>query len=135
MIKLLLIALILISCSKDDTYSQVALWNIATKVDPNIEIILPNSIAEGIVCERDYPGLSGCVSGRYVKLRKVKAILLEFMSADEAKRAAYHLDQYYARNWVFDDVRNEPVLESFVKEAFDAKRPKIDEPDYIPLVK
>jgi hypothetical protein len=140
MLKIILLLscfLVLSGCSSKDEeiYSQPELWSIATKADKNIEIILPNSIAEGIVCDRDYRGFEGCLSGRFVKLRKVKAIILEFQNSDQAKRAAYHLDQYYAKNWVFDEVRDEPVLESFVKSTFNAKRPKVDEPDYVPIAK
>ena len=36
------------------------------------------------------------------------------------------IGQWYAYNWLFDDVTKEPVLEDFVKKAFGAKRPAKD---------
>ena len=49
--------------------------------------------------------------------------MVHFDSEEHARQAAFAIDQFYIRNWVFDDVAGEPVLEDFVKKAFNAKRP------------
>ncbi len=121
-ITLILVSLMLFSCSSDnENWSKFKLYEMAKKIEPNVEIILPKDIASGIQC-RDYP--PGCIRGMRAKLRRVVMIVVEYENEEAAKKAAFHINQFYAKNWVFDDVSGEPVLESFVQQAFGAKRPK-----------
>lgn len=96
------------------------LYKKAIKVEPTLEFILPKDLASGIQC-RDYP--PGCLRGMQARLRRVLITAVEFKNEKAAKKAAFHINQFYAKNWVFDDVTGEPVLESFVKQAFGAIRP------------
>lgn len=109
------------SCSDPNIWSEYDLYNLAIKIEPEIEIILPKDITSGVQC-RDYP--PGCIRGKRAKLRRVIMTVVEFENEKAAKNAAFHINQYYAKNWVFDDISGEPVLESFVKEAFGAVNPK-----------
>ena len=101
----------------------------AQKEEPNIELILPDDfmtsgINSGVQC-KNYG--TGCVKGKKAKIRKVVITVVEFDTAENARTSAKIIDQYYSRNWVFDDVTGEPVLESFVKKVFNAKRPALDD--------
>ncbi len=98
----------------------------AQKEDPNITFVLPKSITEGISCQ-NYP--PGCLSGKTAELKKITIVVVQFDTEESAERAAKVINQYYARNWVFDDVTGEPVLEHFVKKVFDAKNPNLENRD------
>jgi hypothetical protein len=130
-ILLLCFLVTLCSCSDEVLINKFEMLKLGQKVAPDIEVILPKSIGDGIKCtdykDRNGVQLPGCISGRYAKLRKVKIIVVEFDSKENARKAAIEVDQYYAHNWLFDDVTDEPVLESFVEEAYNAKRPLIHE--------
>jgi hypothetical protein len=58
-----------------------------------------------------------------VKLKNLDFIAVEFNTEAEAKYAAKKIRGYYVRNWVFDDVTGEPILEEFVSRVLDAKKP------------
>ncbi|PIK16134.1 hypothetical protein [Halobacteriovorax sp. JY17] len=115
---------ILISCSKEERYSASQMWKMAQTKDPNIELVIITDPAKRILCENYH--VKGCIrgSGKRIKLRLVDLIAIEFDTEENARAAALTYNQYYARNWFFDDVKGEPVLENFVKEVFDAKNPK-----------
>lgn len=91
--------------------------------DPNIELIIVTDPARRILCENYH--VKGCIkgTGKRIKIRLVELIAIEFDTEANARAAALAYNQYYARNWFFDDVNGEPVLESFVKEVYDAKIP------------
>jgi hypothetical protein len=114
-IVLLLLPLLIFGCS-DDRYTERQLYNIAVKVEPGIKIILPKSMDEGVKCE--VYKTAGCIGGKMARLRKVIITLVEFETEEQAKEAAIKIDQYHIKNWVLDDVVDEPVLESFVAQAF-----------------
>lgn len=101
------------------------MWLIAIKGDPTIELVpISNSEPEKRVLCSNYP-TDGCIngSGKRIKISKVEMLTIQYESVEQARLAAFTIDQWYAGNWVFDDVTNEPVLESFVQKVFQAKRP------------
>lgn len=122
-ILLLTILLSLSSCSKEKRYSASEMWKMAQAKDPNIELIIVTDPARRILCENYH--VKGCIkgTGKRIKIRLVELIAIEFDTEANARAAALAYNQYYARNWFFDDVNGEPVLESFVKEVYDAKIP------------
>jgi hypothetical protein len=110
------------SCQKTEElrYSKEELYFKALKAEPSVQFILPNSLTEGIHCS-DYS--QGCLSGHIVSVKNLELIAVEFMTEDQAIYAAKKFRGYYVRNWLFDDVTGEPVLENFVKEKLEAKKP------------
>ncbi len=90
----------------------------AKKIDPNIQEILPESIDKGVKCST-YG--AGCVGAFVVETSMVQFIMVRFDSVAACRQKATELQQYYYKNWMFDEVRGEPVLEFFVKKAFNAK--------------
>lgn len=92
----------------------------AQEGDPSVTVILPRSITEGVQCT-DYT--EGCISAHIVKIKNLEMIAVEFNSEKEAVLAAKKFRGYYIRNWLLDDVTGEPVLEKFVVEKLEAKKP------------
>jgi hypothetical protein len=129
MLKIILMTLLFsfISCTKDTPiYTDRDLWWMAVEQDPKVELVSISNAAESkrVLCS-NYK-IDKCIpgSGRRIKVRLVELIAIAFETEEQARKAAIAYDQYYARNWMFDEVTNEPVLESFVVQAFKAKKPK-----------
>ena len=110
-----------ISCEEERLYTKSQIFHMAKRVDPTMELIMPSSIDEGIKCSDYGPG---CVGGVSAMVLKMPMIAVEFQTEELAKREAMRIGQFYKYNWVFDDVKGEPPLERFVKEAYDAIAPK-----------
>ena len=72
----------------------------------------------------DYvPGVNK-VSAKGLSYLKLQFFALEFESEAQAKAEATRLNQYYSRNWLFDRVEGEPILEDLVILKFHAVNPK-----------
>lgn len=117
---LILLSILTASCTKEVKYTKEALLAKAQEGDPSVTVILPRSITEGVQCT-DYT--EGCISAHIVKIKNLEMIAVEFNSEKEAVLAAKKFRGYYIRNWLLDDVTGEPVLEKFVVEKLEAKKP------------
>lgn len=107
------------SCTKEVRYSKEELLSRAQAADSSVQFIIPK-MNEGISCS-SYS--EGCISGHTVRVKNLDLIAVEFGTEEEAKYAARKIRGYYVRNWVFDDVTGEPILEEFVSRVLDAKKP------------
>lgn len=112
--------LLMAACNKELKYSKEQLLKLAQEADSSVTYVLPRSMQDGINCQ-NYP--EGCVSGHTVKVRGLEMIAVEFSTEAEAKYAALKVRGYYSRNWLFDDVKGEPLLEAFVEKHLNAKKP------------
>lgn len=108
------------SCTKEVKYSKEALLKKAQAADPSVTYILPNSLTEGVACS-DYS--EGCQSAHIVRVQNLDLIAVEFSTEAQAILAAKKFRGFYLRNWLLDDVRGEPILEKFVTEKLEAKKP------------
>lgn len=108
------------SCTKEVKYSKEALLAKAQAVDSSITVILPKSMAAGVTCA-EYS--EGCLSAHIVRVKNLDMIAVEFMSQDDAILAAKKFRGYYTYNWLLDDVSGEPILEKFVTDHLEAKKP------------
>lgn len=108
------------SCTKELKYTKEQLFDMARKGDPTLELVLPKTMNDGINCA-DYP--EGCLSGHMVRVKGLVMIAVEFMTEEQAIFAAKKVKGYYVRNWIFDDVTGEPILEKFVVDFLEAKKP------------
>ena len=124
----LLMSLLLGSCSKkENVLGPSDMWRKATAYDPSIELVfLADTEAERsrrVLCS-NYQR-EGCVegSGKRIKIRLVELLVIQYSTSKQACLAAQAIGQWYAFNWLFDDVTNEPVLEDYVVQAFGAKKP------------
>lgn len=122
------ISFVSVSCSKEDPK-----WTSFDLTNKMLE--MPNGAHEVVMTEENTP-ISQCVgygqrcivqTGKIFKVGIVTFIAVEFASTQDAWFAARELQQFYSRNWLFDDVRGEPSLEAFVKERFEARMPRADE--------
>jgi len=121
---ILIFGLLFFSCTKEERYTTTEMWKMATAVEPNIQLVpIPNHETDRrILCENYGPG---CVkgSGRRILVRRVELIAVEFVTTKHARVEAKKINQWHAKNWLFDDVTNEPVLESYIQKAFNAQNP------------
>jgi hypothetical protein len=117
---LMLLSILAASCTKEVKYTKESLLAKAKEADPSVTYILPKSMSEGVSCG-DYT--EGCLSAHIVKVKNLELIAVEFMTQAEAIHAAKKIRGYYIHNWVLDDVAGEPILEKFVTEKLDAKKP------------
>lgn len=116
----MLLSILAASCTKELKYSKEELLSKAQAGESSVQYILPKSINEGISCS-NYS--EGCLSGHTVKVKNLEMIAVEFQNEEQAKYGAKKIRGFYSRNWVFDDVAGEPLLEEFVLRVLDAKKP------------
>ncbi|EQC43780.1 hypothetical protein [Bacteriovorax sp. Seq25_V] len=117
--------LFMAGCSKEETYTPQDMFFMAYNFDNSIEEvrIAASDPSKSVKCS-SYG--EGCIEGspKRFKVRLVEMIVAQYHTKKGACLAALKIDQYYVRNWLLDDVKGEPVLESFVKEVYDAKNPQ-----------
>lgn len=108
------------SCSKKEKlYTNQEIWDIAAKEDPNIKLLLPDKDLPVVDCSLYGPG---CLYGVTAELREMSFLMVRFESAAMAIEAARKFEAYTYHNWIFDDVTGEPILEDFIKKAYQAKK-------------
>lgn len=116
----LILSILTASCTKEVKYTKEELLSKAMAADSSVQLILPKSINDGINCA-NYT--EGCVSGHTVRVKNLELIAVEFQTEEQARYGAKKIRGYFSRNWVFDDVTGEPILEEFVSRVLDAKKP------------
>lgn len=116
---ILLLLFLALSCSKDLVVVKSKMYSLALQEDPQATLIVPKNMTDGIKCS-DYE--QGCLGAFQAKIKTVEMIFIEFETIDQAKAQAEKINQWYAWNWVFDDVDGEPVLEHFVQKVYQAKK-------------
>ena len=122
----LIFSLIFASCSEDETIDRLSLLSLAKSADPTFSIVLAEKLGGGPTCEGEAPSLSygkGCLKVFRAKVKELEFAFVEFDKPDNAIAEARRLNQFYYKNWVVDEVTNEPPIEKFVKQAFGAKNP------------
>ena len=68
-------------------------------------------------------GVNRLESKAYI-FKRLSFFAVEFETTTQAKAEALRLNQYYSRNWLFDRVEGEPILEDYIIETFKATNPK-----------
>lgn len=63
------------------------------------------------------------INSRPLVYQRLFFSVLEFETVEQAKNEALRLNQYYSRNWLFDKVDGEPILEDMIILQFNAKNP------------
>jgi len=91
--------------------------------NPKFELVLADGIGKGPMCswvkKYDIPE-EECLGIMYVRVRKVEFLLVEFSTVKTARNLARRLNGFYKANFLFDEVRGEPVLESFMRNIVKA---------------
>lgn len=86
--------------------------------DPELKVLVPKSISDSLINCGDYT--PPCRFGYIVVIKKIKLKVLAYEKQSDALVAAKRVRGYVARNWVFEDVTGEPILERFVQKHFGA---------------
>lgn len=79
--------------------------------------------ASAIKFEDYSPGVNR-VNSRPMVYERLSFAAIEFETEKQARSEALRLNQYYSRNWLFDKVEGEPILEDLVIVKFHAINPK-----------
>ena len=88
--------------------------------DPNLQLIMPKSVDQAVVKCIDYK--PACRFGYKIKIKNIEMIALFYDSQANAAESARYIKGYVGRNWVYDDVRGEPILERFAVKYLEAKK-------------
>lgn len=92
--------------------------DMALEADPNMSIEIGTMEKAAVTCgEYKIP----CNVGYLIKLKNMEVKALYYESQEDALKSAKRIKGFIARNWVFDDVRGEPILERLVTQKLDAK--------------
>ncbi|MDD4973293.1 MAG: hypothetical protein PHY93_03035 [Bacteriovorax sp.] len=120
---ILFVILALVACSKKDEkielkYSVVEIDNLAHETSHS------NEKGESGLKFSDYaPGVNSLES-KALMYKRLTFFAVSFDTVEQARSEALRLNQYYARNWLFDRVEGEPILEDYVIETFKGINPK-----------
>lgn len=118
---ILILPLILSSCSCQEelpNYSRKEMLEWARQADPNMKIKV-GDLTKALVDCKDYT--PRCQIGYRVVMKTVEFNVLQYNDQKSALEAAKRVRGYVARNWVFDEVRGEPVLERIVTKHLRGK--------------
>ena len=116
------------SCHRDREMKVSEFWERAQEREPQIKTVF----FAGKKILKDNKRINclnyrqeGCRqgSGKRLKLRMVELLTLQYQTREQACLAAQEIGEWYAFNWLFDGVSDEPVLEDFVVKAFGAIKP------------
>ena len=121
--KLLCNILLIMSCTKKvELYSKENLLNLTPKEgNDRMETVLGQSATDIIPCS-DYG--DGCVSVHRFRTRKLEYIAVEYATIESAQSYAPKIRAWTARNWLFDDVFNEPSLETWLCQYVECLPPR-----------
>ena len=72
----------------------------------------------------DYSSGADKVNSKALVYERLSFAAIAFGTLEEAKLEASRLNQYYSRNWLFDKVEGEPILEDLIIVKFHAENPK-----------
>jgi hypothetical protein len=116
-----LILLSFYSCSCQEeipNYTKEEMLEWAREADPGMKIEV-GDLSKALVDCKDYT--PNCRIGYKVVLKDLKFNALYYEVQENASICAKRIRGYQARNWVFDEVRGEPVLERIVVKYLKAE--------------
>ena len=71
----------------------------------------------------DYAAGAIRIEAKALVYKQLSFFAISFPTSEEARLEAVRLNQYYARNWLFDRVEGEPLLEDYLIERLKASNP------------
>ena len=72
----------------------------------------------------DYAAGADKINSKPLVYERLSFAVIAFETETQARDEAKRLGQYYSRNWLFDKVEGEPILEDLVLVKFHAVNPK-----------
>jgi hypothetical protein len=127
MVKVLILALslfIISGCSKKEVTPELKYTLEEFDLIMNSTAATPDKNTANALNFSDYsPGVDR-VNSKALVYERLSFAAIAFETPKQAREEALRLNQYYSRNWVFDKVEGEPVLEDLVIVKFHASNPK-----------
>ena len=113
----------LLACTKKEKnielkYTVEEMANLLHETSPS------NERGEGALKLSDYATGVNHLESKALKYKRLSFFIVSFNSEELARSEALRLNQYYVRNWLFDQVEGEPILEDYIIETFNAINPK-----------
>lgn len=90
------------------------------EADPQLQIMVPESISKPLVYCHDYR--PACITGYKVKIKNLEVVGLYYEDQEQARKSARAIRGYHLRNWAFDQVSGEPILERFFETRLKAQK-------------
>ena len=110
-----------ISCNEEEpNMDQLELLEMIRSMEEDVEVLVPPSLDKPLVFCNEY--MPPCKLGYKVKIKGLEVTALFYQEKKNAKESAKSLKGYQFRNWAFDDVKDEPILERFFENKVGAKR-------------
>lgn len=116
----LFLAFIFNSCSDSPNLNKEQVLEMLREGDPNLEVMVPLSISQPLVNCGEY--LPPCQVGYKVKIKNMEVTGLFYEDQKRAYKSAKSMRGYHLRNWAFDQVAGEPILERFFENEMGAKK-------------
>lgn len=127
MVKVLILALslfIISGCSKKEVVPELKYTQEEFDlIISSTEVALIKTRPDAINFSDYSPGVDRLNSRAFV-YQRLSFSALAFETEKCARDEAIRLNQYYSRNWLFDKVEGEPILEDLVIVKFHATNPK-----------
>ncbi len=127
MVKVLVLVLslfIISGCSKKEVAPELKYTQEEFDLIMNSTDAAPDKNAANAINYADYsPGVDR-VNSKALIYQRLSFAAIGFETEKQARDEAMRLNQYYSRNWLFDKVDGEPILEDLVIVKFHATNPK-----------
>lgn len=122
---ILVLSLFIISgCSKKETRPELKYTQEEFDLIMNSTSAAPDKNTANAINYSDYsPGVDR-VNSKALVYERLSFAVIGFETEKQARDEAMRLNQYYSRNWLFDKVEGEPILEDLVIVKFHAANPK-----------
>lgn len=122
---LICVSFLILSCSKknDEHGKKFTLDELMARSVDVVE--LPKKVEDGgiPIDYTQYAASASQLESRGFRYRKLLFWAISFATEDDARKEALRLNQYYSRNWLFDQVEGEPILEDYVITMYAATNP------------
>jgi hypothetical protein len=118
---LLISFFMVLSCNSDQKQPNITkgeMFKMATLADPGMKIQIGTMQKAAVTCE-EYK--IPCKVGYLVKIKNMEIKVLYYETQENALKSATRIRGYVSRNWAFDDVRGEPILERLIVKYMNAK--------------
>ena len=127
MVKILILALslcIISGCSKKEIVPELRYTQEECDLILSSTTVTADKNNANAINFADYsPGVDR-INSRPLVYQRLSFAAVAFETQTQARDEALRLNQYYSRNWLFDKVEGEPILEDLVIAKFHATNPK-----------
>lgn len=122
---ILTLSLIIISgCSKKEVAPELKYTQEEFDLIMNSTAAAPDKNNANAINYSDYSTGADRVNSKALIYERLSFAAVAFETPKQARDEAMRLNQYYSRNWLFDKVEGEPILEDLVIVKFHATNPK-----------